>query len=229
LIKELFIIANELNNMSNNTAPFFSIIIPTFNRKGLLIRAINSLLLQEEQNWEAIIVDDGSDDCTYSFIQSYLKSDLRIQYIRQENSGAALAKNYGIEKAKGSFVTFLDSDDEYDLGHLTSRKKILLDNSDVQFLFGGLKVIGSPFVPDRFDTEKKIHLDDCVIGGTFFIERNLLVSLKGFKNILIGEDAELFERIDKLDILKFKTEIPSYIYRKDVQDSITNSFIVNPE
>ena len=225
MTKGLFIIANEFDNMSLNSLPFFSVIIPTFNRKELLIRAINSLLLQEEQSWEAIIVDDGSDDSTHSFIQFYLKSDFRIKYVRQENRGAALAKNYGIEKAKGSFVTFLDSDDEYDLGHLESRKKILVENPEVKFLFGGLKIIGSPFVPDRFDTDKKIHLDDCVIGGTFFIERSLLLSLNGFKNILIGEDAELFERICRLDILKLKTEVPSYIYRKDVKDSVTNNFI----
>ena len=225
MTKGLFIIANEFDNMSLNSLPFFSVIIPTFNRKELLIRAINSLLLQEGQSWEAIIVDDGSDDSTHSFIQFYLKSDFRIKYVRQENRGAALAKNYGIEKAKGSFVTFLDSDDEYDLGHLESRKKILVENPEVKFLFGGLKIIGSPFVPDRFDTDKKIHLDDCVIGGTFFIERSLLLSLNGFKNILIGEDAELFERICRLDILKLKTEVPSYIYRKDVKDSVTNNFI----
>ena len=186
--------------------PYFSIIIPTFNRKEILTRAINSLIAQTEKNWEAIIVDDGSDDNTFSHISSYLEKDPRIKYIRQKNTGAALAKNKGIESASGVFLTFLDSDDEYCTTHLESRKTILRVNPLVQFLYGGIKIVGSPFVPDRFNNQQKIHLDDCVIGGTFFIERKLLLSLNGFKNILLGEDAELFDRLSHSNIVKLKTD-----------------------
>lgn len=211
------------------TDPYFSVIIPTYNRKEVLTRALDSLILQTEKDWEGIVVDDGSDDDTFSHIQSYLKNDCRIRYIRQENSGAALAKNKGIESASGAFLTFLDSDDEFLSTHLESRKNILADNPQVKFLYGGINIVGNQFVPDRFDTDTQIHLDNCVIGGTFFIERQLLLSLKGFKNIVIGEDAELFDRINSTDIVKLKTKNPTYVYRHDREDSITNSFNKNTE
>ncbi len=208
--------------------PYFSVIIPTFNRKCILTKAIDSLISQTEKNWEGIIVDDGSDDDTFGYISHYLKRDSRIQYIRQENAGAALAKNKGIAIASGAFLTFLDSDDEYEPTHLESRKNILVQNPDVKFLYGGIKIVGNQFVPDRFDTDNKIHLDDCVIGGTFFIERELLLSLKGFNNIVIGEDAELFDRINLTDAIKLKTKHPTYIYQHDRADSVTNSYNVRP-
>ena len=216
-----------MDSKTLNSEPnlYFSVIIPTYNRKEILTRAIDSLISQTEKNWEAIIVDDGSNDNTFSHISSYLEKDKRIKYIRQENVGAALAKNKGIVSASGKFLTFLDSDDEYLTTHLESRKEILMKNTSVQFLYGGIKIIGSPFVPDRFDNQQKIHLDDCVIGGTFFIERNLLISLKGFKDILIGEDAELFDRLSCSKVAKLKTEQPTYVYRKDQDDSVTNSFM----
>ncbi len=211
--------------LNSELTPYFSVIIPTYNRKETLVRAIDSLISQTEKNWEAIIVDDGSDDNTFSHISSYLEKDKRIKYIRQDNAGAALAKNKGIKSALGTFITFLDSDDEYCRSHLESRRNILRENPLLQFLYGGIKIIGSPFVPDRFDNQQKIHLDDCVIGGTFFIERNLLISCKGFKNILIGEDAELFDRLSNSSVVKLKTEEPTYVYRKDQSDSVTNSFM----
>jgi glycosyltransferase involved in cell wall biosynthesis len=213
--------------VTSKISPYFSIIIPTYNRKEILTRALDSLVSQTEKNWEGIIVDDGSEDDTFSHIRSYL-DDIRIQYIRQENSGAALAKNKGIENASGTFLTFLDSDDEFLSTHLESRKNILAENPEIKFLYGGIKIVGNQFVPDRFDTDIKIHLDHCVVGGTFFIERELLLSLKGFKNIVIGEDAELFDRLTSTDILKLETKNPTYVYRHDREDSITNSFNVNP-
>lgn len=221
----LYMIVNK--ELSNEGNPYFSIIIPTFNRKEILTRAINSLIAQTEENWEAIIVDDGSDDNTLLHIKPYLDNDERIKYIRQKNTGAALAKNTGIEAASGTFLTFLDSDDEYQTTHLESRKTILSENPHVQFLYGGIKVVGNLFVPDRFDNRKKIHLDDCVIGGTFFIERKLLLSINGFKNIVIGEDADLFDRLSLKEVVKLKTDKATYVYRHDQADSVTNSRMNN--
>jgi glycosyltransferase involved in cell wall biosynthesis len=218
---------NDYKLTEPKQVPYFSVIIPTFNRKYILTRAIDSLVSQTEKNWEAIIVDDGSDDDTYDHISHYLQRDARIQYVRQDNSGAALAKNKGIATAAGTFLTFLDSDDEYEPTHLESRKNILFQNPEVKFLYGGIKIVGNQFVPDRFDTDIKIHLDDCVIGGTFFIERELLLSLKGFNNIVIGEDAELFDRINLTNAVKLKTKHPTYIYQHDRADSITNSYNVS--
>ncbi len=203
-------------------SPFFSVIIPTFNRKATISRAINSLLAQTETDWEAIIVDDGSTDDTYYELRPLLDQFENIKYLKQKNRGAAGSKNTGIQHAKGVFFTFLDSDDEYERTHLASRKKIIIENPGLQFLSGGLKIIGSPFVPDRFDATKQVHIDKCEIGGTFFIEKQLLYSLKGFNDILLGEDSDLFDRVAATGVSMIKTNLPTYIYHRETEGSVTN-------
>ena len=203
-------------------SPFFSVIIPTFNRKATISRAINSLLAQTETDWEAIIVDDGSTDDTYYELRPLLDQFENIKYLKQKNRGAAGSKNTGIQNAKGVFFTFLDSDDEYERTHLASRKKIIIENPGLQFLSGGLKIIGSPFVPDRFDATKQVHIDKCEIGGTFFIEKQLLYSLKGFNDILLGEDSDLFDRVAATGVSMIKTNLPTYIYHRETEGSVTN-------
>ena len=207
---------------------FFSVVITTYNRASLLKRAVESLIAQTEMDWEAIIVDDGSTDNTYDQIKPYLDSNPEIRYIKQSNQGNVSAKNAGIASAKGTFITFLDSDDEYASDHLESRKGILIENPEVEFLHGGVEVTGNQYVPDRHDHSKKIHLSDCVIGGTFFIKREIAISFEGFKPFPVGTDADLFERISSTETIVLKTELPTYIYHRELEDSITHNLNINP-
>ncbi|MFC1480364.1 glycosyltransferase family 2 protein [Candidatus Omnitrophota bacterium] len=91
------------------TQPFFSVIIPTFNRRRFLEKAVDSVLGQTFTDLELIVIDDGSTDDTKQFISSY--NDKRLTYLYQANSGVSRARNTGLEEAKGEFVAFLDSDD----------------------------------------------------------------------------------------------------------------------
>ncbi len=202
--------------------PFFSVIITTYNRAELLKRALESLIKQTDSDWEAIIVDDASDDDTYPQIKPYLKKYPQIRYLKKEHSGEPLSKNAGIFSSSGKYVTFLDSDDEYDPGHLESRKEILENDSSIRFLQGGVMVLGNQYVPDRYDPEKSVSLSDCVIGGTFFIERDLLISLGGFKDIYLGADADLLERALKKGIVVKEAKLSTYVYHHETEDSITN-------
>lgn len=202
--------------------PFFSVIIAAYNRANLIKRALNSLIAQTEPDWEAVIVDDGSTDDTYSVVLPYIKTNSRIKYVRKTHSGEVPAKNTGIWSAGGKYITFLDSDDEYDAVHLESRKNILQQDPEIKFIYGGAKIIGSQFVPDRFNPDKLINLNKCVIGGTFFIDRDILISLNGFKDMQIGTDADLFDRIKDASIKMMKVEDPTYIYHHETEDSITN-------
>lgn len=96
----------------NNSSPLFSVILPTYNRAGLLTRAIRSVLNQTFTNFELIIVDDASTDKTREVISSF--DDARIVYIRRDkNGGNACAKNSAIRQATGKYIAFLDDDDEY--------------------------------------------------------------------------------------------------------------------
>ncbi|MGN6342888.1 MAG: glycosyltransferase family 2 protein [Ginsengibacter sp.] len=216
--------------VSPSSQPFFSVIITTYNRKMLLRRALQSLIQQTETDWEAIIIDDGSTDNTEFEIKPFL-NDNRLQFIYQNNTGYSLAKNSGIFLAKGKYVTFLDSDDEYLLSHLETRKEILTQHPEIDFLYGGLSVIGNEYVPDRFDNRKLVHLNDCVIGGTFFIKKELAFSLNGFRDIAMGSDAEFFERVGATGSVIQKTSMPTYIYHRENPDSLTNLMmekIINP-
>lgn len=206
------------------TRPFFSIIMATYNRAPLLKRAIDSLLAQTEGDWQAIIVDDGSTDDIYSQISPYLRSCEKMKYLRKAHRGEAISKNEGIWASSGKYISFLDSDDEYHPSHLESRKSILMQNPSVKFLYGGAKIIGNQYVPDRFNYSSKINLNKCVIGGTFFIERSILISLSGFRKMPVGTDADLFDRAKDARVAMMKVDNTTYIYHHETEDSITNNF-----
>ena len=93
-------------------SPTISVIIPTYNRADFIGRAIESVLDQTYQDFEIIVIDDGSKDNTENIVKSF--DDTRITYIRlKDNKGAAVARNTGIGTARGKFIAFQDSDDEW--------------------------------------------------------------------------------------------------------------------
>ncbi|MEO6843955.1 MAG: glycosyltransferase family A protein [Ginsengibacter sp.] len=213
--------------INNESAfPFFSVIITTYNRANILKRALDSLIAQTDTDWEAIIVDDGSTDDTAFSVLPYLVSGSKIKYFHQENAGYSSSKNTGILLSKGKFITFLDSDDEYSPTHLEERKVILMNDPGIEFLHGGLKVIGTQYVPDRFDFNKMILVSDCEIGGTFFIKREIAVSFNGFKDMPLGSDGDFFERIKNAGVSIMKIQNPTYIYHRESTDSITNNLML---
>lgn len=94
-----------------NRRPKVSVIIPTYNRGFIIRKSIDSVLKQTFEDFELIIVDDGSTDNTKEVVNSY--GDSRIRYIYQGNSGACAARNKGISVAQGNYISFHDSDDEW--------------------------------------------------------------------------------------------------------------------
>ena len=105
--------------------PFFSIILPTYNRAGFLPETIKSVLVQTFTDWELIIIDDGSTDNTKSVVEAIARNDQRINYVWQENAERSAARNHGIRQAKGEYICFLDSDDKYLPNHLAELELFL--------------------------------------------------------------------------------------------------------
>jgi len=96
-----------------------SVIMPSYNSERYIKETIDSILAQTYRNWELIVVDDCSTDETYSIIEEYSKNDCRIKCFRLDsNSGPGVSRNFALKKAKGNFISFLDSDD------LWSREKL---------------------------------------------------------------------------------------------------------
>jgi glycosyltransferase involved in cell wall biosynthesis len=105
------------------TAPFFSIVIPVYNRATALKSAIESVLAQTFQGFEIVVVDDGSRDDPQSVVALF--ADPRLRIIRQANAGGGAARNTGIDNARGAFVAFLDSDDVFLPHHLSDMHLLL--------------------------------------------------------------------------------------------------------
>ncbi|MEM7620448.1 MAG: glycosyltransferase [Pseudomonadota bacterium] len=100
-----------VNQSEDVKKPFFSIVIPTYNRKEYVFGAIKSVLNQTFKDFELIVVDDGSTDGTHEEIDVF--SDERLRYVYQANRGAPVARNTGISAARGEYISFLDSDDVF--------------------------------------------------------------------------------------------------------------------
>ena len=109
------------------TTPFFSVIVPVFNRAHVLERALRSVLVQSYQDFEIVVVDDGSSDNPKAVLDKI--RDGRIRYLRQENQGGGMARNTGINAARGRFIAPLDSDDVFLPLHL-ERMRLLLDGTE---------------------------------------------------------------------------------------------------
>ncbi|HWR97749.1 MAG TPA: glycosyltransferase family 2 protein [Candidatus Methanoperedens sp.] len=90
--------------------PIYSVVIPTFNRAGYVVDAVESVLRQTAEDIEVVVVDDGSTDDTSERLAPYAG---RVIYVRTENQGPALARNEGMRRARGEYVAWLDSDDLY--------------------------------------------------------------------------------------------------------------------
>jgi glycosyltransferase involved in cell wall biosynthesis len=116
-----------LNNMLLNELAF-SVIIPVYNRSDLVINAIQSVLQQTLQDFEILVVDDGSIDDVSSAILGI--GDERVRLVRQANAGASAARNTGIDIATARYVAFLDSDDLFLPDHLEAMKTILDRSAD---------------------------------------------------------------------------------------------------
>jgi len=104
-----------------------SIIIPVYNAEKWLERCVDSILHQTVQDWELILIDDGSTDLSSNLCDLYADKDKRISVIHQKNQGASIARRNGINAAKGEFLTFVDCDDVVDRKYLESLQQALLN------------------------------------------------------------------------------------------------------
>lgn len=209
------------NGKNEPFAPFFSVIICTFNRGHLLPRALDSVLAQSETSWEVIVVDDGSTDNTFDVVRPYLQRAPNIRYMAHANRGLPASRNVGIAAAIGEYVTFLDSDDWYAPDHLSSRRAILAQHPEIELLHGGCQIIGNPFVPDKYNPTRMLDLHDLVVGGTFVFPRSFAVKIGGFPVWSpYSIDGDLFDELEKAGTKIVRTEIRTYMYDRTTPDSI---------
>lgn len=142
--------------------PYFSVIVPTYNRARLIGETLDTILGQEDPSFELIVVDDGSTDDTEAVVRGY--PDSRIRYIRQANAERGAARNHGLRLARGTYAFFFDSDDWMHPDHLsTLRRAIGAEAVPPDFLAakyqlkddaGRIRTGGSaPLPPGKYDWE----------------------------------------------------------------------------
>lgn len=148
-----------------------SIIIPTYNTARFIGEAIISVAGQDYNNWELIIVDDGSTDDTAQVVSQFL-SDPRISYVKKENSGVSNTRNFGAALAKGDYFCFLDADDSFYPTNLSEKVKVLEQQPGIALVHADVNIIDESSRPTgRYNTGlagKDLYLDillwqECVI------------------------------------------------------------------
>lgn len=195
--------------------PLVSIITPTYNSEKYISETIKSVQNQTHENWEMIIVDDGSSDTTIDIVKEIAKSDSRIQFYPQiQNVGPAKARNIGIDNAKGKYMTFLDADDIW-FPEFIEKSINTIAETNIHFVFSSYKRANEKleFVYSDFIVPEKVSYTD-------ILKTNSISCLTAFIDIdVLGKKnmPEIFKRQDMGLWLKYLKQIPFAYGIKEVQ------------
>lgn len=133
-----------------NKSPYFSIVVPTYNRADLIGKTIQSILDQDFQDFEVLVVDDGSKDHTAAVISAF--TDPRVQYHPRENAERGAARNYGRSKSRGQYINFFDSDDRMYSHHLSTAFNVIQNLNQPEFFH-----LGYDYATPDWKVERKVE------------------------------------------------------------------------
>jgi glycosyltransferase involved in cell wall biosynthesis len=214
------------------STPKVSVIMPTYNRKTLISRAIESVLNQDYLDWELVIVDDGSQDGTEDLIKEYVSKDSRIRYLYQINQGQSVARNTGIENSNGELIAFLDSDNMWEPHRLSVGVQALLENPDCILCYGNsISIDINDRELDRNNMRRysgyvfpKLIVDNFISMNTVLVYKAALRSCRPFnENNRLDEDYELWLNLSVANKFIF---IDEYLSRYRVEgERISNNFM----
>ena len=212
--------------------PLVSVVMAMYNARPYVADAVESVLRQDYDNFELVVIDDGSTDGSSKVVERF--TDPRIRLIRTENRGTSAARNMGIAQAHGAYVTFLDGDDLL-LPRSLSSRLAGFENHDADCVFcSNLIVIyahahsetrnpvprhdpsetGRPW-PAEFLIEQFIERKFYVFAQAFLISRPILQAIGGFDETLrVSEDVEFFSRLLPACHTLVETFEPYYVYRR---------------
>jgi glycosyltransferase involved in cell wall biosynthesis len=183
-------------------------------------RAIDSVLNQDLQSFELIILDDGSDLALGEKLLQYSAlHENKLTYIRIKNNGQSQAINRGVHFSRGEYIAIIDADDEYKPNHLSS---CLLEMQFADLTSSLTETIVNHdddyYVPDKYDVKKNIHVDDCILFATLFGKKEVFKAIS-FKN-MYAADSHFYEEASMLYLVK-KLNARTYIYYRNISGSIT--------
>jgi glycosyltransferase involved in cell wall biosynthesis len=221
------------NNMitTKEGQPIVSVIIPSFNRKDKVLDAIKSVLDQDVDGAEIIIVDDGSTDGTFEYLESL---SLPIKVIRQKNGGVSNARNTGIDAALGSYIAFLDSDDLWLPGKLKAQLEYFDKNPNIFVTYTDqyLNIDGKNLDKTRFqrDAPKNRMAFPAFVDytpihtSTVMLKREVFDKVGKFnEGLAVHEDVELWNRLsDHYEFGYIEKPLGVYRWESNVEHVTSN-------
>ncbi len=163
--------------------PLVSVVIPTYNSSETILSCINSVFSQTYNNIEIIVVDDGSTDTTIKLLSDLIIGhEEKIKLVTQVNAGPSCARNNGISHAKGEYVAFLDSDDEWYPNKIEKQVQLFAENKDL-VLAGSLYSVGDKcYFSKSFSFIRKISLTGLMLKNSF-VTSTVMCLVAYYKNI----------------------------------------------
>lgn len=216
-----------------------SIIMPVYNNAEYLKEAIESIINQTYQNWELIVIDDGSVDESCNIIMSYLKKEKRIKLISRENMGLVYSLNEGIEYARGEFIARMDGDDLCSPDKIEKQINYMWENPDVQIVGTNVKLFFEEGVSEKLKRESEVnqrHWNEKidsenrfmsnmegfkVVHATWMIRKCVFEQIGKYENE-ITEDGEFLFRatINGINIDKIDEELYQYRIRNNSKSDL---------
>jgi len=209
-----------------NQAPKVSVILPTYNRAHIIEKAIQSVLKQTYQDFEIIIIDDGSKDDTEKIIRGFQEKDNRIKYIRfEENKGAAAARNAGINMSKGEYITFQDSDDEWVIDKLEKQMKVIETSSENIVVYCGFwRIDGDEktYIPDINISNREGNIHKELLKRNFIGTPSILLLKKNLEKIGMFD-----ENLSRLQDWDLAIRLSKYYNFKLIDEPLYISYVLS--
>ena len=221
-----------------NPPPFWSIVIPLYNKGPYIEATVASVLAQSDPDFEIVVVDDGSSDEGPDRVAAM--SDPRVRLIRQANSGVSAARNLGISQCRGEFIAFLDADDLYHPDFFTVLKTVLARNPGSRVLAGGYERVQNDQMAQYVFDSLEVPSSDILIrnlpayflrkglpfcSSSIAIDRAWLLGLEEHFPIgeSMGEDLDLWFRLAERSHIAL-VAVSISIYRIGVADSLMGAY-----
>ena len=215
-----------------------SIIVPIFNAEKYLHQCLDSILSQSYVNFECLLINDGSTDASASICREYVAKDARFRYFEKENGGVSSARNLGIERSGGAYITFIDSDDWVEFDYLeVLYAAIIQETADISvstyrtyemskniWLFHAFKRVEHQKVFSRQELLNQLMFLDSLDSSYRFascklVRKSVLTGIWFNESTHLGEDMEFWFKLYLIAEKSVFSNRDTYVYRRDLTDS----------
>lgn len=191
--------------MDNDSRKLFSIVIPSYNYARYLPRALESVLAQPGDDYEIIVVDDGSTDDTAEVVKAYQDKSKYLSYVYQQNRGLAAARNLGVQLSKAEFLLFLDADDALLPHALPAFRSAISRHEAIDFVIGGWVRVSSKGSEKKIkafplSTQKEVNFVSSLrsvgaVNGSNIIHRRVFERLRFPESVRLWEDRVFYPQL----------------------------------